>query len=395
MSDRPIACVHIPRFAVEVERLRRKDAGSRLILIGEATVFDCSLGAETSNVKRGMRMSGAIGLCTQALVIPPDIPHYERTFDALLDVLEDVSPVVEPASIGTAFLSLSGLRNDTQALAQEIISGLHRQTGFMASVGVAESKFAARVASSITVPGAAKTVPPGEERPFLAPLPVDLLPASEAMLWRLHLLGLETMGDVTRMSLSAFQAQFGPEGKRCWDLARGYDDEPLLPRLKEETIVRRLQMPAPAVALDAILIGAERLLRSAYADGGRGGRWVRKVVLRGTLDAGGAWELPVAFREALANPQDAWIAVKAAIMRRPPDRAVEELEIELVGLTGESGKQASMFEGKGKLWRQIEESLKQLETQRGQASVGKVVRLEPWSRIPERRAALVECESDV
>ncbi len=58
-----IACVHIPRFAVEVERQRRKDAGTRLILIGEGTVFDYSLGADASGVRSGMRMSEAIGLC--------------------------------------------------------------------------------------------------------------------------------------------------------------------------------------------------------------------------------------------------------------------------------------------------------------------------------------------
>lgn len=390
MPDKPIACVNIPRFAVEAERQRRSDAASRLILIGDTTVFDCSLGAETAHVKRGMRMSEAIGLCTQALVLPPDIPHYERTFNAVLDILGSFSPVVEAGGLGAAFISLSGFQATPQSLAEDLIAGLHRRTGFMASVGVANGKFAARVAASTTTPGVSKVVPSGEERAFLAPLPVDLLPASEAMLWRLHLLGVETMGEITRMPLGAFQAQFGPEGKRCWDLACGHDDEPLIPRVTEETIVRRLQMPAPAVALDAILIGAERLLRAAYADNGRGGRWVRKAVLRGTLDAGGAWELPIAFREALANPNDAWVAVKAAVMRRPPERAVEELEIELVGLSGESGKQTSMFEGKGKLWRQIEESIKQLETQREPASVGKVIRLEPWSRIPERRAALAD-----
>jgi nucleotidyltransferase/DNA polymerase involved in DNA repair len=395
MPDKPIACVNIPRFAVETERRRRSDAASRLILIGDATVFDCSLGAEAARVKRGMRMSEAIGLSTQALVLPPDIPHYERTFNAVLDTLGGFSPIVQAGDLGAAFLSLSGFQASPQALADDLISGLHRRTGFMASIGVADGKFAARVAASITAPGASKVIPSGEERDFLAPLPVDLLPTSEAMLWRLHLLGVETMGEITRMPLGAFQAQFGPEGKRCWDLAYGHDDDPLVPRVAEETIVRRLQMPAPAVAIDAILIGAERLLRAAYADNGRGGRWVRKAILRGTLDSSGAWELPVAFREALANPDDAWIALKAAVMRRPPERAVEELEIELVGLSGEPGKQASMFEGKGKLWRQIEESIKQLETQREPASVGKVIRLEPWSRIPERRAALAEQSSDV
>jgi nucleotidyltransferase/DNA polymerase involved in DNA repair len=378
---------------VEAERQKRKDIDARLILIGEATVFDCSLGAEVSGVKRGMRMSEAIGLCAQSVVLPPDVPYYERLFEEVLETLSDSSPVVEAGDLGIALLSLSGLRTDYSLFAEDIVGKLHRRLGFMASIGVANGKFAARTAASISAPGAAKVVKPGEERAFLAPLTVDHLPASEAMRWRLHLLGLETMGEIAQMPVGAFQAQFGPEGKRCWELANGVDEERLTPRMKEEAIVRRLQMPAPSVTIDAILIGCERLLRSAYEDRGRSGRWVRKVVLRASLDNGGAWELPIAFREALANPGEAWIAVRAAVMRRPPERAVEEMEIELIGLSGESGKQASMFEGKGRLWRQVEESLRQLESQQEPAMVGKVVRLEPWSRIPERRAALIDYDS--
>ena len=131
-----------------------------------------------------------------------------------------------------------------------------------------------------------------------------------------------------KLPLGAVQAQFGPEGGRCWELAQGIDNEPLERWLKEETIVRRLQMPAPASALEAIMIGVEKLVQAGYA-GVRtaiGGRWVRKVVVRGTLDGGGSWELPVAFREALADPRDAWFAIKNAIVRHPPERPVEELE---------------------------------------------------------------------
>jgi transposase InsO family protein len=63
-----------------------------------------------------------------------------------------------------------------------------------------------------------------------------------------------------------------------------------------------------------------------------------------------------ASRGGCADPRDAWFAINSAIARRPPERPVEELEVELVGLSGESGKQSAMFEGKGKLWRQIEET---------------------------------------
>jgi len=392
-----IACVQIPRFAVEVERQRSfgpgqdrlHDIGSRLVLIGEATVFDCSLGADASGVQPGMRMSEAIGLCGRAVVLAPDVPYYERRAEEVMDFLGGLSPVVEGAGLGVAYLSLKGLPVDHEAFAEELIASLHLRCGFMASAGLANGKFAARVAAcAATRPGAVKIVPSNEEADFLAPLSIDHLPADEATRWRLRLLGLETMGDIAKLPLGAFQAQFGHEGRRCWELAGGIDSEPLIARVKEEIVVRRLQMPSPSVSLDAILVGVERLVHSAYSDPERGNRWVRKVVVRGTLEAGGTWELPVAFREALASPRDAWSAIKGAIMRRPPERPVEELEVELVGLSAESGKQASMFEGKGKLWRQVQEAVHQLENQRERPSIGKVIALDPRSRIPERRSAL-------
>ena len=396
-----VACLLIPRFAVEAERLRRPDVASRLILVGESTVLACSLGAEASGVRRGMRMSEAIGLCHRAVVLPPDAPYYERLFDDVLDYLETQSPVVEKGGQGSAYLALDGLQVQLETFAEGLISAVHRRSGFMASVGIAGGKFPAQVAAAAARPGVAKVIPPGGEAEFLAPLSVEQLPLTEAMRWRLDLLGIGTMGDIARLALGPFQAQFGPEGKRCWELAQGTDDEPLIPRVSEETVVRRLSFhgaegPSPAVTLDAIMMGVERLVQAAYADSLRGGRWVRKAVVRAALDGGGTWELPVAFREALSDPKDAWFAIKSALARKAPERPVEELEIELVGLSAESGKQAAMFEGKGKLWRQVEEAVRQVGVQAGgRPATGRVMEVEPWSRIPERRMALVEMESDV
>src|SRR4030042_2974784 len=106
------------------------------------------------------------------------------------------------------------------------MASLHRRLGFMAAVGIAGGKSPARVAAQTTRPGLAKIAPSGEEAAFLAPLPVDFLPASDAMRWRLGLLGLHTIGDIARLRLGAFQQQFGPEGKRCWELANGVDSGP-------------------------------------------------------------------------------------------------------------------------------------------------------------------------
>jgi DNA polymerase-4/protein ImuB len=388
-SPMKIASVLVPRFAVEVERQRNPAIASRLVLIGETTVLDCSLGADSSGVTRGMRMSEAIGLCPKAVVMPPDLPFYQRCFKEMLDFLQEQSPDVEAGEPGHAYLAVGGFDLAPQALAEQLIASLHKRLGYMASVGIASGKFVSRIAAAVSRAGVSKVIDAGQEAEFLAPLPVMYLPASEAMLWRLKLLGIETMGEIARLPLGAFQQQFGLEGKRCWELACGTDEEPLVPRVSEEIIVRRVELPAPTASLETILAGLQRLLYAAYADRAREGHWVRRVIARGALDGGGAWELPISFREALADPKAAWFAVQSAVMRRPPERLVEEIEIELVGLSGESGKQAAMFEAKGKLWRQVKEAARHLNTNGNQA-IGRIVEVEPWSRIPERRTALEE-----
>jgi nucleotidyltransferase/DNA polymerase involved in DNA repair len=382
-----LACLYISRFAIEAERQRRPEIAARLILIGDAKVHACSLGAKTSGVQTGMRMSEAIGLCPKAVVSPPDNAHCERRFGEVLELLDEVSPDVEPGEPGLAYVSLSGLSGDPQAIAERLISSLHKRTGFMASVGIAGNKFASRVAAVSSRPGIVKAVAEGEEAAFLAPFACTYLPASEAMLWRLKMLGIETIGDVAKLPIGPFQGQFGPEGKRCRELAQGIDIEPLVPRVVESSVVRRLQMPAPSVSLETILAGLERLTFAVYGDESRQGRWVRRAVARAALDGGGTWELPVAFREALADPKAAWFAIKSAVTRHPPERPVEELEVELIGLSGESGKQAMMFDGKAVLRRQIEEAARHLAANGG-SSIGEIVEVEPWSRIPERRRAV-------
>ena len=139
-----VACVHIPRFAIEVERQRRNDVATRLILIGDATVFDCSLGAEASGVQRGMRMSEAIGLCHRAVVLPPDLPHYQRRFDEVLDFLEATArrDFDSPAAFGGSgqvwappISRWTAFRWSRSPSPMSLIASLHRRLGFMAAVG--------------------------------------------------------------------------------------------------------------------------------------------------------------------------------------------------------------------------------------------------------------------
>src|SRR5262249_34234435 len=152
-------------------------------------------------VRRGMRMSEAIGLCPNALVISADPPYYERLFEQVADFLAEISPNLERGEPGIAYIGLDGLPTPQKRLADDLIASLHKRFGFMPAIGIASGKFTARVAATTARPGMVKIVPDGGEAEFLAPLAIDHLPASDAMRWRLGMLGLGTIGEVARLPL--------------------------------------------------------------------------------------------------------------------------------------------------------------------------------------------------
>jgi DNA polymerase-4/protein ImuB len=396
-----IACLNIPRFAVEVERQRRNDVATRLILIGDGTVFDCSLGAEASGAKPGMRMSEAIGLCHRAVVLPPDMPHYQRRFEEVLDFLEDYSPAVEASDpsilrlrsgrgLGIAFLSLDGLSLEPEPFADGLIASLHRRFGFMAAVGIAGGKFTARVAAQTTRPGLAKAVPSGGEAAFLAPIDVALLPCSGDTLRRLGLFGLRTIGELASLPLAAVQAQFGPEGRRIWELAQGIDREPLRPLRREESIREHLAFYAPLISRQALVTAGRGLLSRLLGQPAMNGRAARRMALQVLLSDGRCWERAIVFREATADQEQMLCVLRSAVETAPLTAPIEELAIELSGFAQEMGKQEGFFSGNGRQRRQVAESIRQLKARYGRSPVLQIVEVEPWSRIPERRHALID-----
>jgi nucleotidyltransferase/DNA polymerase involved in DNA repair len=385
-----IACVHIPRFAVEVERQRRHDLAARLILVGDATVFDCSLGAEASRVRRGMRMSEAIGLSHRAVVLSPDLLYYQRRFDEVLDFLEDLSPAVEAGEPGTAFLSLDGLSVDRESFADGLMASLHRRSGLMASLGIAGGKFAARVAAQTTRAGLAKVVPSGQEAAFLSPIDVSFLPCSRDTLRRLGLFGLRTMGNLASLHLGAVQAQFGAEGRRIWELAQGIDREPLRPLKREESIREHLAFYAPLISREALVTAGRQLLTRLLGQPAMNGRAARRMTLRALLSDGRSWERAIVFREASADREQMLCVLKSAIETAPLTAPIEEVSIELSGLTARTGKQEGFFSGDRRRQPQFGEAIRQLKARYGRSPVLQIVEVEPWSRIPERRHALID-----
>lgn len=361
------------------------------LIVGDAEqpkrVLDCSQAAEAEGVRRGMTVRQALGLCPDAAVVPPDPVLYRARWEAILDVLGEISPEVEDEELGRAYLNGDGLTphyGDEEALVRYIAEAVQASSGLEAAVGLATGKFPAFAA---TVSGCCQVVPGGGESAFLAPLALDLLPVAPEICQRLRLSGFETIGEVAGLTLPELQSQFGFEGRRLWQLVNGIDEEPLLPRSQLERVEAGMSFEEPVGGIDVMVAVAKQLLSRLTPT--LRGRAARELVLQAELTTGRGWERCLVLREAVSETERLLFVLRSSLQNAPPPNAVRNLTLRLIGLTGEAGRQLALGE-RARQQRQVEESVRQLRARYGYSPVYYCVDVEPWSVIPEQRQILVE-----
>jgi DNA polymerase-4/protein ImuB len=354
---------------------------------------------EVEGVTAGMPVREASARCRDAIAVQADEPYYRRVFDSLAVALSRRSPSVEQASNmpgtqgqgapGTLYVGLSGLGRlygGDAAAAAALLHAIPYDLG--ARVGVADGKFPAYVAATMTEPGRASRVT-DDTASFLQGASVDLLPVTWDAKVRLHRFGLHTLGDVANLGPGPMQAQFGRDGRAAWELASGIDARVVVSYKAEEEIVEELTFPAPATSMNMLLLGTDLLLGRAFARPGLRGKYVRTASLHGSVSGRTPWTRSIAFKDAVGSRDLAMTAMKGALAGTALPGALEDLRLTLSGLTGESGIQSSLF-ADVRRQEQLRETMRQLARRlRARPPVYRVREVEPWSRIPERRQALV------
>jgi DNA polymerase-4 len=159
--------------------------------------------------------------------------HYAEVARQVRDVLFSFTPLVEPLSLDEAFLDVRGsehLFGPAPAIARQVKDRVRRETGLVASVGVAANKFLAKLAGDLGKPDGLVVLGPEGVRAFLDPLPVGRLWGVGAKgEQRLHALGLRTIGQVAALPEDVLAGHLGEVGRQLGRLARGLDDRPVVP----------------------------------------------------------------------------------------------------------------------------------------------------------------------
>ena len=234
LSMRHVLHADLDAFYAAVEVLDNPDLAGKAVMVGgdpekRGVVATASYEARAFGVHSAMPMRTAVRLCPYGIIVHPRFDRYRQLSRAVMDVFHEFTELVEPLSLDEAYLDITELVDAGRlplAVALELKSRVHENTGLTLSVGAGTSKSVAKIASDLHKPDCLIVVAPGEEREFLAPLAVGKLwgigPKTGQ---RLKADGIETIGDLAAQSTGWFQRRFG---KRALDVrakALGEDRE--------------------------------------------------------------------------------------------------------------------------------------------------------------------------
>ncbi|WP_426171430.1 DNA polymerase IV [Microbacterium sp. DWRC1-3] len=272
-------------FYASVEQRDAPELRGRPVIVGGGVVLAASYEAKARGVRTAMGGRQARELCPDAVVVPPRMDAYSAASKDVFAIFRDTAPLVEGLSIDEAFLEVGGLRRiagSPEQIAARLRERVRAEAGLAISVGVARTKFLAKVASAVSKPDGLLVVEPDREEEFLLPLPVERLWGVGAVTAeKLHRYGIRTVGELAELEAASAERMLGKAtGAHVHALARLRDPRPVDSTRRRGSIGSQRALgtrPRSAEELDLILTQVVDRLGRRLRDGDR---VCRTVVLR-------------------------------------------------------------------------------------------------------------------
>jgi DNA polymerase IV len=267
----PILHVDMDAFYASVELRSRPELQGQPVIVGgggsRGVVLSATYEAREFGVRSAMPMMRARRLCPQAVVISPRFGRYSEASAGIMEIFRSITPLVEPLSLDEAFLDVRGARRrlgSPAQIAEWIRARVWDEQQLTCTVGVAPTKFVAKLASARGKPDGLLIVPAAGVVAFLHPLPVEALwGVGERTADSLHQLGLRTVGDIAQVPVETLQRALGAgTGAHLAALSWGRDERRVIPTEpdksigSEETFAR--DVDDPEVVLREVLRLADR-----------------------------------------------------------------------------------------------------------------------------------------
>jgi DNA polymerase-4 len=289
MSKATILHADLDAFYASVEQRDDPRLRGRPVIVGAGVVLAASYEAKAHGVRTAMAGGLARRLCPRAVVVPPRMGEYAKASKAVFEVFRQTTPLVEGLSIDEAFLDVGGLgkiSGTPPEIAARLRHDVRERVGLPITVGVARTKFLAKVASGVAKPNGLLEVPPDRELAFLHPLPVERLwGVGPVTAGKLRDRGITRVGQVAGLGEAALVSMVGQAaGRHLHALAHNRDPRPVDVGRRRRSIGSQRALgrsPRTPADLDAVVIGLVERVTRRMRTAGRAGR---TVVLRLRFD---------------------------------------------------------------------------------------------------------------
>jgi DNA polymerase IV len=289
MSKATILHADLDAFYASVEQRDDPRLRGRPVIVGAGVVLAASYEAKAHGVRTAMAGGLARRLCPRAVVVPPRMGEYAKASKAVFEVFRQTTPLVEGLSIDEAFLDVGGLgkiSGTPPEIAARLRHDVRERVGLPITVGVARTKFLAKVASGVAKPNGLLEVPPDRELAFLHPLPVERLwGVGPVTAGKLRDRGITRVGQVAGLGEAALVSMVGQAaGRHLHALAHNRDPRPVDVGRRRRSIGSQRALgrsPRTPADLDTVVIGLVERVTRRMRTAGRAGR---TVVLRLRFD---------------------------------------------------------------------------------------------------------------
>ena len=381
--------VDMDAFYVSVELLKRPGLTGRPVIVGglggRSVVLSASYEARRFGVRSAMPMAVARRQCPQAVVLEPHQDEYRQVSGRLMAIFDSITPLVEPLSVDEAFLDISGAMRrlgTPQQIGELIRRRVAAELGITASVGIAATKFVAKIASTRSKPDGLLLIPQDQTVAFLHTLDVSALWGVGAKTREtLARVGISTVEDVARTPLSVLRRLLGVTGEHVHELSWGRDPRPVSP-VRQEKSIGAEETFARDVSDDEVL--HTELLRLAHRTAVRlraAGLQCRAVSLKLRYADFTTLTRTRSLREPLDSAQLIYEEARALLTAVGPRR----MDVRLIGLRTERLESAQgaavqlTLDGRDDNWRSAEDALDRINARFGELGV-MPARLLPSSR---------------
>jgi len=323
-------------FYASVEQRDDPRLLGRPVIVGSGVVLAASYEAKAFGVRTAMGGAHARALCPQAVVVEPRMSAYSEASEAVFEVFNHTTPLVEGLSIDEAFLDVGGLRRlsgPATEIAVQLRRDVRERVGLPITVGVARTKFLAKVASAVGKPDGLLVVPPDRELAFLHPLPVERLwGVGPVTAEKLHSRGITSVGEVSELAEGALVAMLGKAaGRHLHALAHNRDPRPVQVGRRRHSIGSQHALgraPKSSDDVDAAVVAlVDRVSRRMRA----AGRVGRTVTLRLRFDDFSRATRSHTLAQATAQTRQILDAVRELLATATP--MIERQGLTLVGIS--------------------------------------------------------------